>query len=60
MAEIPDYQSMMLPVLKRAAEDEINNKAGVEAVASNFSLTTEQLSELLPSGLQTQTALAGR
>jgi restriction system protein len=54
MAEIPDYQSMMLPLLRRSAESEINNKAGVEAVASHYSLTTEHLSELLPSGLQTK------
>jgi restriction system protein len=44
----------MLPVLKRAKQGEVTNKTGVEAVASEFALTSEQLAELLPSGIQTK------
>lgn len=54
MAEIPDYQSMMLPIMRRAATGEINTKAAVETVAAEFHLTPEDLSALLPSGTTTR------
>ncbi len=53
MPEVPDYQSMMLPILKRAAEGEINTKGAVEAVAAEFHLTPEDLAKLLSSGTAT-------
>ncbi len=50
---IPDYQTLMLPVLKLAS-DEIEHRfsQAVEALADEFSLTQEERSELLPSGSQ--------
>jgi restriction system protein len=50
---IPDYQTLMLPVLKLAAEQELTNKACVERLADQFSLVLEERTQLLPSGKQT-------
>ena len=50
---IPDYQSLMLPVLRLAsggAEQKFSQ--AVEALADEFSLTNEERNELLPSGSQ--------
>jgi restriction system protein len=52
---IPDYQSIMLPLLQLAATDPNKDFALREAVsllANNFKLTDEELQELLPSGKQ--------
>lgn len=52
---IPDYQSIMLPLLQLAATDPNKDFALREAVsllAANFKLTDEELQELLPSGKQ--------
>ena len=50
---IPDYQTLMLPVLKLAS-DEAEHKfsQAVEELADEFSLSPEERSELLPSGSQ--------
>jgi restriction system protein len=50
---IPDYQTLMLPVLKLAS-DEAEHKfsQAVEELADEFSLTQDERSELLPSGSQ--------
>ncbi len=50
---IPDYQSVMLPILKLAS-DGLEHKfaRAVEALADEFNLTTEERNELLPSGTQ--------
>ncbi|MDF7807782.1 restriction endonuclease [Pontiellaceae bacterium B12219] len=50
---IPDYQTLMLPVLKLAA-DETEHKfsQAVEELADEFSLSPEEKNELLPSGSQ--------
>ena len=50
---IPDYQTLMLPVLKLAS-DGIEHKfsQAVETLADDFSLSAEERSELLPSGSQ--------
>ncbi len=50
---IPDYQTLMLPVLKLAS-DEKEHKVSqtVEMLADEFHLTTEERNELLPSGNQ--------
>ena len=50
---IPDYQSLMLPVLRLAAEGETSTAGCIERLASELALTGEELSELLPSGKQT-------
>jgi len=51
---VPDYQSVMLPLLKFAEEhkEEISTDDAVEALATRLSLTDEDLKEMLPSGLQ--------
>ncbi len=50
---IPDYQTLMLPVLKLAS-DGVEHKFSktVEMLADEFSLTDDERNELLPSGSQ--------
>lgn len=51
---IPDFQSVMLPVLKAISSGEVMNKNDVvEQVSDAFGLSPEQRAELLPSGKQT-------
>lgn len=50
---IPDFQTLMLPVLKDAAGGEVRIGATVERLADLFNLTPEQRSDLLPSKRQT-------
>ena len=51
---IPDYQSAMLPLLKRASE--ANEPASImelmPALAADFGLSEEEMAERLPSGVQ--------
>jgi len=50
---IPDYQTLMLPVLKLAADGgEHKFSHAVELLAGEFSLSTKERNELLPSGSQ--------
>lgn len=51
---IPDFQSLMLPLLRcvEANKAEISTPLAVEALAAQLRLTDEERSELLPSGLQ--------
>jgi len=52
---IPDYQSIMLPLLQLAAtepEKEFALREAVAILANKFNLTDEELQELLPSGRQ--------
>ena len=50
---IPDYQSIMLPLLKLSNDGEIHKfRASVEELAKFFNLSTEERKELLPSGKQ--------
>ena len=49
---IPDYQTLMLPVLQTAANSEISTKQVVELLAEEFSLSEDEREELLPSGRQ--------
>jgi len=50
---IPDYQSIMLPLLKLAGDGEIHKfRATVEDLVLHFNLTPEERKELLPSGKQ--------
>ena len=49
---IPDYQSVMLPLLKVAADGEEHHiRAAINQLASQFGLTEEERKELLPSGV---------
>ncbi len=50
---IPDYQSLMLPVLSAASSGEIRIGDLVDRLAEQLKLTPEQRAELLPSGRQT-------
>ncbi len=50
---IPDYQSLMLYVLRAAAQGEVRIGAVVDHLADQLQLTGEERAELLPSGKQT-------
>jgi restriction system protein len=50
---IPDFQTLMLPVLRIAAEGEVRISDVVERLADEFALSAEERSHLLPSGRQT-------
>src|SRR5215211_4752652 len=50
---IPDYQSVMLPLLHYAADGQEHSVRGaIETLADEFHLTDEERKELLPSGRQ--------
>jgi len=50
---IPDYQTIMLPLLKFAGDGKVYSKhEAVEYLANEFELTEEERKELLPSGKQ--------
>ena len=51
--EIPDFQSLMLPVLRSSDAGEVHIADVVQRLGEEFSLNTEQLAHLLPSGRQT-------
>lgn len=50
---IPDFQTLMLPVLAEAAKGEVRISDVVEGLAEQFGLAPEERSQLLPSGRQT-------
>src|SRR5215469_3014028 len=50
---VPDFQSLMLPVLKATAEGDISAPDLRDRVAIRLKLAPEDLNELLPSGRQT-------
>ena len=49
---IPDYQSLMLPVLTVAAEGETRVPIAAERIADRIGLSEQEREELLPSGKQ--------
>ena len=51
---VPDYQSLMLPLLRLAGrkKDETSTGEAVEVLAKDFNLTDAELKEMLPSGIQ--------
>lgn len=50
---IPDYQTLMLPLLRLAGDGAVHSKRNtVPELASQFGLTEEEQKELLPSGKQ--------
>lgn len=50
---IPDFQKLMLPVLRASADGEVKISDVVGSLGKLLELTEEELSELLPSGKQT-------
>jgi len=52
---VPDYQSLMLPLLKYAAErkGEISTGQAADALAISLDLSEEDLKQMLPSGIST-------
>jgi len=50
---IPDYQTLMLPVLKSCSEGEVTTAEVVEKLADEYQLSGEEREQLLPSGKQT-------
>ena len=50
---VPDYQTLMLPVLSAASGGEIRVGEVAELIAAPFNLTAEDKAALLPSGRQT-------
>jgi restriction system protein len=50
---VPDYQSLMLPLLRFAGEKKRETSSGeaVEALSRELNLTDEDLKEMLPSGI---------
>ncbi len=50
---IPDYQTIMLPLLKLTSDNEVHKfREVIDALAIHFKLTDEEKKELLPSGNQ--------
>jgi restriction system protein len=49
---IPDYQTLMEPVLRSAVEKEIKAGDIVDSLADRFKLTADELAEQIPSGGQ--------
>lgn len=50
---IPDFQTLMLPVLRQSAAGEVRIGDVVERLADDFNLSDEDRAQLLPSGRQT-------
>lgn len=51
---IPDYQTIMLPLLQHTADGEIYTSRGLKGpLADHFGLTAEERERMLPSGQQT-------
>lgn len=50
---IPNYQSIMFPLLEYSGDDQEHSlRECIEALASHFNLTHEERKQLLPSGKQ--------
>ena len=51
---VPDYQSVMLPLLEYAARSngEISTGGAVDALAISLGLNEDDLKQMLPSGIQ--------
>lgn len=47
---LPDYQSLMAPVLQIGMEGEVRAADAVEQLADQLGLTEDERAELLPSG----------
>ena len=53
---IPDFQSLMLPVLRLAAQGPVRASDAIARLSEEFSLTETERQELLPGGRQTRVA----
>jgi restriction system protein len=53
---VPDFQTLMLPVLRASAEGEVRISDVVEKLADELKLTAEERTHLLPSGKQSRFA----
>lgn len=53
---IPDHQTLMLPVLQKAAGEEVKISSVIEELSDEFALSDYEKAELLPSGKQTVVA----
>jgi restriction system protein len=53
---IPDFQTLMLPALRRVAERRWRAAELIGALADEYQLTPEERAEMLPSGRQTRMA----
>lgn len=53
---IPDYQTLMRPVLECASQGEVRISAVIDELAEKFQLTDDEREELLPSGKQSRFA----
>jgi len=52
---IPDFQSIMLPLLKLAADEKEHSvHEAIDRVSKVFSLSREEMNKLLPSGSEPQ------
>jgi restriction system protein len=49
---IPDYQSLMLPVLAMASKGETSAPQAEQKIADDFGLTPKERAQILPSGRQ--------
>lgn len=49
---IPDYQTLMLPVLKAAIDGEISTKSAITTLADQYKLNADDREHLLPSSKQ--------
>jgi restriction system protein len=50
---IPDFQTIMRPLLEHLADGEVkSNRETIDELSNHFQLTDEELAELLPSGQQ--------
>ena len=50
---IPDFQSLMLPVLKLGATGEVRGRDAVQIIADQFNLSEQERAETVPSGTRT-------
>lgn len=53
---IPDYQTLMKPVLRLSATGEIRSSEAIDRLADEFNLSEAERSEMLPSGKQARFA----
>lgn len=50
---IPDYQTLMLPVLDACKDGDVTTSTVIDSLGTQFDLTDAEMNELLPSGKQT-------
>jgi restriction system protein len=53
---IPDFQTLMLPVLRLSSKDQIKTATAIQILSDEFKLTDQERSVMLPSGKQSTIA----